>query len=169
MRPRRMGRTGGDHGPGIGRGGQRLTQYHAGAHQSLLLPGSDFNDVTTGYNGYSVTTGYDLVTGLGTPKANLLVAGVLAANGVTATSTTSSAAPRQPPRRPPHLLRRPPPRPHTTQRRTGRTLPAPVKPTKTRRQPPRQPARAGHRLSPLQSIRSLTRQLAPGSWCSPRP
>ncbi|HEV3190587.1 MAG TPA: kelch repeat-containing protein, partial [Polyangiaceae bacterium] len=38
------------------------------------LPSSDFNDVTTGSNGtYSAGVGYDLVTGLGTPKANLLI------------------------------------------------------------------------------------------------
>ena len=55
------------------------------------LPGSDFNDITTGFNGYSATAGYDLVTGLGTPRANLLVAGVLAENGVSeSTATTSS-------------------------------------------------------------------------------
>ena len=49
-----------------------------GATQTLPmlygLPSSDFNDVTTGSNGtYSAGTGYDLVTGLGTPKANLVV------------------------------------------------------------------------------------------------
>ncbi len=38
------------------------------------LPSSDFHDVTTGSNGtYSAAPGYDLVTGLGTPVANLLV------------------------------------------------------------------------------------------------
>ena len=33
----------------------------------------DFHDVTQGNNGFSAGTGYDLVTGLGTPKANLLI------------------------------------------------------------------------------------------------
>jgi subtilase family serine protease len=47
------------------------------------LPSSDFNDITTGFNGYYATSGYDLVTGLGTPKADLLIPGILAANGVT--------------------------------------------------------------------------------------
>ena len=38
------------------------------------LPSTDFHDITTGSNGtYSATPGYDLVTGLGTPVANLLV------------------------------------------------------------------------------------------------
>ncbi len=36
-----------------------------------LAPG-DFHDVTQGNNGYQAGPGYDLVTGLGTPKANLL-------------------------------------------------------------------------------------------------
>ncbi len=56
--------------------------------QSALysLPSSDFHDVTTGSNGYSATPGYDLVTGLGSPVANLLIPGILAAEGVTASS-----------------------------------------------------------------------------------
>jgi hypothetical protein len=37
------------------------------------LPMADFNDVTTGNNGFAAGSGYDLVTGLGTPVANLLV------------------------------------------------------------------------------------------------
>lgn len=46
------------------------------------LPSSDFHDITTGNNGtYSATTGYDLVTGLGTPIANLLVPGLVNQNG----------------------------------------------------------------------------------------
>jgi hypothetical protein len=45
-------------------------------------PSSDYHDITSGSNGYSATPGYDLVTGLGTPKANSVVAGLLAANGV---------------------------------------------------------------------------------------
>jgi hypothetical protein len=37
------------------------------------IPSSDFHDETTGYNGYSAGFGYDLVTGLGSPIANLLI------------------------------------------------------------------------------------------------
>ena len=37
------------------------------------LPASDFHDVTSGNNGYAAGPGYDFVTGLGTPKANVLV------------------------------------------------------------------------------------------------
>ncbi len=58
------------------------------------LPSSDFNDITSGFNGYYATSGYNLVTGLGSPKANLVIAGILAANGVSggsaATQVTAS-------------------------------------------------------------------------------
>ena len=33
------------------------------------MPASNFNDITSGSNGFPATTGYDLVTGLGSPKA----------------------------------------------------------------------------------------------------
>ena len=56
------------------------------------LPSSDFNDVTTGSNGYSATAGYDLATGLGTPRANLLVSGLVADAGSSTSSTTSSSS-----------------------------------------------------------------------------
>ena len=55
------------------------------------LPSSDFNDITTGSNGYSATAGYDLVTGLGSPKADLLVAGLVADDG-SSTGTSSSSS-----------------------------------------------------------------------------
>src|SRR5271157_1193193 len=58
------------------------------------LPSSDFNDITSGFNGYYATSGYNLVAGLGSPKANLVIAGILAANGVSggsaATQVTAS-------------------------------------------------------------------------------
>jgi autotransporter-associated beta strand protein len=48
-----------------------------GATQTLPilygLPGADFHDITSGNNGFSAGPGYDLVTGLGSPAANLLV------------------------------------------------------------------------------------------------
>jgi subtilase family serine protease len=40
---------------------------------------TDFHDITSGSNGYSATTGYDLVTGWGSPTASLI--GALIANG----------------------------------------------------------------------------------------
>jgi subtilase family serine protease len=50
------------------------------------LPSSAFHDVTTGYNGYSARAGYDLITGRGTPVANLLVPELA---GVTPPTTTA--------------------------------------------------------------------------------
>jgi subtilase family serine protease len=50
--------------------------------QSVLytLPASDFHDITTGNNGYPAGVGYDLVTGIGSPAAKALVAGLVASN-----------------------------------------------------------------------------------------
>jgi len=60
------------------------------------LPSSDFHNITTGFNGYSATSGYNLVTGLGTPIANLLIPGLVAAGvseeSATAQVTVSTAA-----------------------------------------------------------------------------
>jgi subtilase family serine protease len=61
------------------------------------LPQSDFHDITSGSNGgYSAGPGYDLVTGRGSPLANLVVAG-LVRYGTSATapwvSTPAYAAP----------------------------------------------------------------------------
>jgi subtilase family serine protease len=73
----------------------------AAAHKSTLssnqlltqlynLPSSDFHNITTGFNGYNATSGYNLVTGLGSPKANTVVAGLLSANGVSSASSGAS-------------------------------------------------------------------------------
>jgi len=51
------------------------------------LPSTDFHDVTSGSNGFRAYTGYDLVTGRGTPKANFVVQGLISA---TATSTVKA-------------------------------------------------------------------------------
>jgi hypothetical protein len=50
------------------------------AQQALYsLPQSDFNAITSGSNGgYSAGAGYNMVTGLGTPQANLVVPGLVA-------------------------------------------------------------------------------------------
>ena len=67
------------------------------AQQDLYqLPSSDFNDITSGSTPFhSAGPGYDLVTGLGSPKANLLIPALVAANGgssvVTATTTAHPA------------------------------------------------------------------------------
>jgi subtilase family serine protease len=60
--------------------------------QLYNLPSSDFHQITSGYNGYYATAGYNLVTGLGTPNANLLVAGLLSANGVSSAKSGASSA-----------------------------------------------------------------------------
>ncbi len=54
------------------------------------LPKSDFYDVTSGQNNdYSATPGYDMVTGLGAPNANLIVQNLV--YGLSAPTTTSAA------------------------------------------------------------------------------
>ncbi|HEX4132273.1 MAG TPA: ELWxxDGT repeat protein, partial [Pirellulales bacterium] len=64
-----------------------------GATQTLpdlyALPSSDFHDITSGNNGYSAGTGYDLVTGRGSPIANLVINGLLSDTYFTATSVTA--------------------------------------------------------------------------------
>ncbi|HET6250465.1 MAG TPA: S53 family peptidase [Tepidisphaeraceae bacterium] len=55
------------------------------------LPSSDFNDITSGNNGYySARSGYDDVTGRGTPKAVQVVDGLA---GLTATTPTPTPTP----------------------------------------------------------------------------
>ena len=49
------------------------------------LNSSDFHDITSGSNGFSAGTGYDLVTGLGTPIANKLVPDLAGGNTVSGT------------------------------------------------------------------------------------
>ena len=54
------------------------------------IPSSAFHQVTSGFNGYSAGSGYNLVTGLGSPIANRVVAGLLATQGgSTVTALTS--------------------------------------------------------------------------------
>jgi subtilase family serine protease len=57
------------------------------------LPATDFHDITTGSNGaYSATTGYDLVTGRGTPYANLVVQGLVGSTTSSGPTVTSPAS-----------------------------------------------------------------------------
>jgi hypothetical protein len=59
-------------------------------------PTSDFHDITSGNNGYSAAVGYDEVTGIGSPVANLLVpflAGTTAKTPVTVALSESSPNP----------------------------------------------------------------------------
>ena len=55
------------------------------------LSSSDFHDITSGANGlYSAKTGYDLVTGRGSPIANNLVADLITNTASAATTTTKT-------------------------------------------------------------------------------
>ncbi len=45
------------------------------------LPQSDYNSITSGSNGYNANAGYNLVTGLGTPVANLMIPDLIAYQG----------------------------------------------------------------------------------------
>ena len=55
------------------------------------LPGTDFHDIATGYNGFPALPGYDLVTGRGTPYANRIITDLLGAK-VTATEKAARLA-----------------------------------------------------------------------------
>ena len=56
------------------------------------LPRSDFHDITSGSNGSSATTGYDVASGLGSPIASSVIRDLVAFNG-----STSFTQLRQPP------------------------------------------------------------------------
>jgi subtilase family serine protease len=62
-----------------------------GASQTLpklySLASSNFHDVTTGNNGYAAGSGYDLVTGRGTPVVNLLAPALAGISSTTAPGT----------------------------------------------------------------------------------
>jgi subtilase family serine protease len=58
------------------------------------LPQSDFNAITSGTNGgYTATAGYNMVTGLGTPVANLVVAGLIGYQSVSPANLTTADQP----------------------------------------------------------------------------
>jgi hypothetical protein len=52
-----------------------------------MLPQSDYNVITSGSNGYAANSGYNLVTGLGTPIADHLVSDLVAYHGPSTTYT----------------------------------------------------------------------------------
>ncbi len=56
------------------------------------LPQSDFNSVTSGYNGFSAGSGYNLVTGLGTPIVNQLIPDLIASTVSTNSQRTVTVA-----------------------------------------------------------------------------
>ncbi|HVX14350.1 MAG TPA: fibronectin type III domain-containing protein [Pirellulales bacterium] len=57
------------------------------------LPSTDFHDVTGGSNGYQAGTGYDLVTGLGSPLANLVAEGLAGATAAPSPTPTPNPTP----------------------------------------------------------------------------
>ena len=57
------------------------------------LPSSAFHDITAGGNGYSARVGYDLVTGRGTPVANVLIPELA---GLTPPAPTPTPSPSNP-------------------------------------------------------------------------
>jgi subtilisin-like proprotein convertase family protein len=88
------------------------------------LPASDFHDVTTGNNGHAAGAGYDLVTGRGTPTANLVANGL-----IDATSPPVSPPPVSPPPASPPPVSPPPPASPPTSTTTSYPaagLPAPI-------------------------------------------
>ena len=55
------------------------------------LPSSDFHDITSGSTAFrGAGPGYDLVTGLGSPRADLLIPALVAANGGSSVVTTTT-------------------------------------------------------------------------------
>jgi hypothetical protein len=77
---------------GLATGGKGTLSTTQLLNDLYALPKTDFHDITSGFNGYSATAGYDLVSGLGTPRANLLVTGLLAAHGVSTGAATTTTA-----------------------------------------------------------------------------
>jgi hypothetical protein len=57
------------------------------------LPQADYNVISSGSNGYNANPGYNLVTGLGTPIANLLVIDLTAYHGPGTTYSGSTVGP----------------------------------------------------------------------------
>jgi hypothetical protein len=67
-----------------------------GAQQALYsLPQSDYNVISSGNNGYTAETGYNLVTGLGTPVASTLVPDLVAYAGPGTTYPGPTVGPLQ--------------------------------------------------------------------------
>ncbi len=66
------------------------------AQQALcMLPRSDYDAITSGFNGYTAGAGYNQVTGLGPPVANLLVPDLIAFEGAGTTYSGATVAPLQ--------------------------------------------------------------------------
>ena len=73
-------------------GATTLTGYNQTLPALYSLPSTDYHQITMGYNGFSAGTGYNLVTGLGSPKANLLIP-QLAAYGLASQAVVTTEPP----------------------------------------------------------------------------
>lgn len=73
------------------RAGAGLTSLGRVQDTIYTLSPSDFNDITAGGNGYLAQVGYDLVTGRGTPIANVLVPNLAGVEPVTYTPAAPPA------------------------------------------------------------------------------
>ena len=63
-------------------------------HALYAMSPSDFNSITSGTNGgFTATAGYNMVTGLGTPVANLMVPDLIAYNTVSNANVTAADLP----------------------------------------------------------------------------
>jgi len=79
-------------GTSIGNGGTSLSTSTVqstlyGIYNSANY-GNDFHDITTGNNGFAAGVGYDLATGIGSPKANTLVPALAAAGNLAPAAST---------------------------------------------------------------------------------
>jgi hypothetical protein len=59
------------------------------------LPQSDYNSITSGFNGYTANAGYNLVTGLGTPVVDSLVPDLMAYQGAGTSYSGPTVGPLQ--------------------------------------------------------------------------
>ena len=124
---------------------QLLTDLYA-------LPSADYHDITSGFNGYEAGTGYDLVTGLGTPAGQPACAGPPGGQWCLGQLDDTDDHRRQPARRP--VPRRSMPQ---------RSSPLPrLSPRASRRRAPRVPHRRESRPCRL-NRRPLTSASAPGA------
>jgi hypothetical protein len=73
-----------------GRSSLSSPQTLQGLYSSIDARARDFHDVTSGYNGYLAGPGYDLVTGLGSPRADKVVADLTAGLGAVQSAGWSS-------------------------------------------------------------------------------
>ena len=93
-----LGGPGGPGQPGAGGRGRIDPEQHQPDRDPAgpLQPAAgDYNVITSGNNGYTANAGYNLVTGLGTPVANLLVPDLIAYQGPGTTYAGPTVGPLQ--------------------------------------------------------------------------